>query len=390
MHKKLGRYCELHGKQELSVDKPGLDLRLPEYRRDVFKKFYRFMLKYRCLPGMVYVAFPYIIEKYNLDKEQQLWLAFLNGNTQNIITSFILFEKFPDIHNIDLTELKKFFDENWDKLSWDTDRKYQKAKFLKSVENYIRLFSQHGTQEKMFSNICCSDNKFENFDLLWAFIRKEYFEFGRLSTFSYTEYLFIIGLNINCSTLFLDDKSGSKSHRNGLCRVLGRDDLDWHNKLNPEFDGKYSKETIEWLGKEAEILLEEMKDVVEEKDKHLISYFTLESCFCTFKSHFRMNRRYASVYSDMFYERIKRAEKFWVNECPSDLNIFWDMRKELLPKQILLEMNSKDVGVKPIKQNQFLLTGQICSMMFEYAEFESHYDMNYITGDKINSLDDWF
>lgn len=378
MQSRLGRYCELNNIQELKADAPGLDLRLPQYRRDVFKKFYRFMLKYRSLPGMVYVAIPYIIDKYKLDKEQQLWLAFLNGNTQNIITTFILFEKFPDIHNIDLVALKDFFDSHWDELSWDTDRKYQKAKFIKSVENYIGLFSPFGSQQAMFDSICNSEDKYENFNKLWVFVKKEYFEFGRLSSFSYIEYLFIVGLNIQCSTLFLNDKSGSKSHRNGLCRVLGRDDLDWHDKLNPEFDGKYTKETISWLEKEAEELLAEMYEVVEDKDKHLISYFTLESCFCTFKSHFRMNRRYATVYADMFYDRIKRAELKWKGKCPSDLNMFWRMRKETLPPQMLLEMNPKDVGVKPLKQNQFLLTGQICSMMFEYPEFDSEYDKKYI------------
>jgi hypothetical protein len=34
---------------------------------------------------------------------------------------------------------------------------------------------------------------------------------------------------------------GSQSHRNGLAKVLGRDDLDWHDSNPTGFDGKYTQ-----------------------------------------------------------------------------------------------------------------------------------------------------
>ena len=74
-----------------------------------------------------------------------------------------------------------------------------------------------------------TDGIYENFNRLWDVVRKDFYSFGRLSAFSYLEYLRIMGLNLDCPTLFLRDMQGSKSHRNGLAKVLGRDDLDWHD-----------------------------------------------------------------------------------------------------------------------------------------------------------------
>src|SRR5690606_3693095 len=80
--------------------------------------------------------------------------------------------------------------------------------------------------------------------------------FGRLSAFSYTEYLWLLGYGRECESLFLDDLSGSRSHRNGLCIVDGLDEYDWHDS-NPSFDGRYSPELIEHLDDLARSLLAE-------------------------------------------------------------------------------------------------------------------------------------
>jgi len=81
--------------------------------------------------------------------------------------------------------------------------------------------------------------------------------FGRLASFSYLEYLRIMRLNLDCDQLFLEDMKGSQSHRNGLAKVLGRDDLDWHGSNPTGFNGKYTPEMLAWLNKEAALLLAE-------------------------------------------------------------------------------------------------------------------------------------
>ena len=173
----------------------------------------------------------------------------------------------------------------------------------------------------------------------------------RLASFSYLEYLRIMRVNLDCDQLFLDDMSGSKSHRNGLAKVLGRDDLDWHDSNPTEFAGKYTPEMLALLNKDAALLLDEASQRVAGKPcAYDVSYFTLESTFCTYKSWHRPNRRYPGVYLDMFHDRIKKAEATWPEE---DFGLFWDARKTYLPAHLRLEDNAHDVGVKPEKQNHY-------------------------------------
>jgi len=166
--------------------------------------------------------------------------------------------------------------------------------------------------------------------------------------------------------------NGSQSHRNGLCKVLGRDDMDWHAKLNPYFQG-YNKEIIDWLKVEGETLLNEAKERFKDKPFFRdVSYFTLESTLCCYKSHFRKNRRYPNVYTDMLYERIKYAEGKW-NGAES-FEDFWEARKLLLPKVLRKEDNPADIGLKPDKQNHFRSTGQMIMMHEEWPCFKNDYN----------------
>lgn len=61
--------------------------------------------------------------------------------------------------------------------------------------------------------------------------------------------------------MFLEDVSGSKSFRDGLAKVLGRDDLDWDGPENTTgFDGKYTPQMMEWLKQEGATILKEGKE----------------------------------------------------------------------------------------------------------------------------------
>jgi hypothetical protein len=213
-------------------------------------------------------------------------------------------------------------------------------------------------------------DKYSKFRNLWDFVRKNFLSFGRLSTFSYLEYLRIMGLDIDCDSLFLDDISGSKSHRNGLCKVLGRDDLDWYDvKGSPteHFEG-YSPEVLQWLTKEGERLLEDARERIKHPD---VSYFTLESTLCNCKSWYRPNRRYPNVYMDMMHDRIKYAETQWDR---SEVSIFWQMREQCLPEHLRLEANPNDPGLSKEKQNHFRETGEVIMMSKDWDCFDNSFD----------------
>lgn len=345
----------------------GQDFRLPQYRREVFLRAYQFHLKYGTMPGCVYFLMPWLADTHKWSWEQKLWFAFINGNTQNPVTSWLIFREFPMFPSGSYSRkvIGKWFSENYGRLEFDTDRRYHKKHFLQAVERYAHNVGNDTQGDYFMRLVGVGRDHYEGFRRLWA-AQKDFYSFGRLSMFSYSEYLRIMGLNVDCDQLFLDDLSGSKSHRNGLCKVLGRDDLDWHDS-NPGFPG-YSKETIEWLKGEGEALLGEARQrMAMERYVRDAGYFTLESQLCNFKSWFRPNRRYPNVYADMLHGRIKRAEECW----GEPLTVFWDARKDCLPERLRLEDNPYDPGVHESKQNWFRRTGEVVMMDLDWPCFDN-------------------
>lgn len=355
--------------EEVSELRVGMDFRLPKYRREVFLRFYEFHLEHRSHPGCVYYVMPWLATMNALTSEQRLWLAFINGNTQNIVTSWEIFRRFP---HVEAKGLKAWFDDNYSKLAWDTDRRYHKKDFVKSVETYRDITG--GSQVGYFYGLPGANDE-ERFDHLWGSLRRYFYTFGRLSAFSYSEYLRIMGVPISCPNLFLRDLDGSKSHRNGLSKVLGRDDMDWFRE-NPDFEGDYSDEEFGWLEDEASKLLQEARVRTRQNkkiDQKEVHYFTLESALCTYKSWHRKNRRYANVYQDMFYERIKKGAEAFGEDLAKQ---FWDCREDCQPRHLLLEFCPNDPGLESEKQNWYRNTGQVIMMSKRWPEFDNPFDRN--------------
>lgn len=370
----IGRYTTINDQPEVSTLTAGLDFRQPQYRREVFLNFYGYHLKYKAHPGAVYYTMPYISWALNYTQEQKLWMAFINGCSQNIVTTKTILDEFPDVTAYNNKDFNKWFREHYTKLGWDTDRRYVKNKLEQVIEHYITQLDGR-TQQEYFEQAMGTQDPHTNFENLWQNVMTNFYTFGRLATFSYLEFLRIVGLNLDCNSLFLDDIDGSKSHRNGLCKVLGRDDLDWHQKTNPNFTG-YTPQQIDWLKDEGQLLLNDAKEKFKDEPFYNdISYFTLESTLCCYKSWHRPNRRYPNVYNDMFYGRIMNAEKKWGGK--KDFSIFWDARKKYLPTKLRLEDNWQDCGLKPEKQNHYLNTGQVIMMDDEYPYFVNQFNQKY-------------
>jgi hypothetical protein len=344
--------------------KEGLDFRLPQYRYDVFLDFYEFHLKYRAHPGCVYYLMPYLRDRYGWDNEAALWFAFINGNTQNPVTSLILHRRFPDKGQ--WLDLVKFYKENYERLEFDTDRRYHKKSMPAAIESYLSLV---GPDQWDFYTATAQ----RGFGVMWR-AATSISTFGRLSAYSYLEYVRIMGIDFDCDDLMLADRDGSRSHRNGLCIVSGLDHYDWH-KSNPTFDGNYPPELIASLETMGAQILANMKKRAAGKDyERDVSYFTLESALCTYKSWHRPNRRYPNVYNDMLFNRIKKNEAAWPEE---DLSVFWEARKHYLPDYLRLEDNPKDLGLNARKQNHYLTTGQVIMMNRDYPYYKNEYNDEY-------------
>lgn len=352
--------------------RPGLDFRLPEFRRETFTRFFLWSARYRSFPGCVYYAFPALCAKYRWEPEQALWFAFLNGNTQHPITSLILHQICPDPSSTKAVRaMLATYRARYDRLAFDTDRRHWKKGLPEAVESYLRAVQRFGGNQLEMWRAAAESG----FSGVWRQATALY-GFGRLSAFSYAEYLRIMGIPFNCDDLFLGDRSGSRSHRNGLCIVLGRDELDWHAS-NPDFDGHYPPELIRRLEDEATDLLAEAKMRADGDWADDVGFFTLESALCTYKSWHRPNRRYPNVYNDMLYDRIKRYEERYPG-APTD--VFWEIRRLWLPRHLRLEDNPGDPGCVPVKQNWYRTTGQVPVMGHDDPVFWSDFDEQVALG----------
>ena len=349
----------------------GLDFRRPEYRREVFLRFYEFHTKYRSHPGGVYYLMPYFVKRGEWTPEQRLWFAFVNGNTLSPVTSYIIFQHFPVLAEIDIHELADWFKSPsvYARLSFGTDRRFHKKSFVESVACYQEQLGGK-SQWDFFSAFCKEGEEHANFQRIWDKVQSSFLTFGRVSSYSYLEFLRIMGLDLDCDQLFLDDRAGSRSHRNGLCKVIGRDDLDWHSS-NPGFDGLYAEDVIDELETFGASLLSDAKARAAGKPwERDIGYFTLESALCNYMKWHRHASTYPNVYNDVLFERIQYAESQWFS--PS-MDIFWEARAASLPPNLLMERNPRDAGNVPLKQNHYKQTGQVIMMERDWDCFQNDY-----------------
>jgi len=311
------------------------DYRQPEHRREYFDALYSMNLQRRVMPGLVYLYMPELVKRQGWDSEQALWFAFLNGMTQNPITSLRLLERLPRVPpaGAALAGFTEWFNSEWDTLQFDTDRRYQKKDTIEAIKAYAHLAESHGSQGAMLTG---------SYQRLWALVRGEYYSFGRLSAFSYLEYVNIMGFGADCDDLLFADKSGSRSHRNGMFFLLGQDSLVWDKRLPNGQIGDYLefKKICGWLAAEADTYLRGF--AAFHVDVPNVNHFTLESNLCTFKNHF-FGRRYPGVYADMAQERIEWADE---RGQAAYTEVFKAIRSDCLPEWLRSECGSDRFTLK--------------------------------------------
>jgi hypothetical protein len=321
-----------------------MDYRQKGQRGVYFDSLYRASLEYKIHPGLVYLYIPQLVRKFNWGTEETLWFCVINGHTQNPITSFRIFEQQPTIPTTDSewSRLQDWFNEEWSNLSFDTDRRKQKKDTIQGLKSYAKLVGDE-TQEKLW--------KGKSYEECWLTANSIH-SFGRLSTFSYLEYVKIVGHAPDCNDLMFRDFEGSKSHRNGMFLLLGKDELVYDKRMENGQSGKYDNFSTLCEGLETtatEWLFDFRERVFDHED---IGRFTFESCLCQFKNNF-FARRYPGVYSDMGFDRIKWYE---VRGFQKETLAFREMREELLPAW-LLEEREDPVVPRKIKAAMFTETG---------------------------------
>lgn len=228
---------------------------------------------------------------------------------------------------VGLERLKDWNNHNYKRLRYQTDTKWNKGHLPAQFESYKNWVGDI-SQADRFKQFLGGSNR-DNFDQLWIEIKEKFHKFGRYSTWFYMQTLKqCCDLPIEPGNLMLDDYSGSRSHRNGLCLALGMDD--WYDK-------KLTHKQISWLEAEAYYILEEVKKEYPNTD-----YFDMETCLCSFKKLFRVRQgRYLGYYLDRQAEEISKCEADGWDGI--DWQPMWDARDETLNNKLLTNQinNSK-------------------------------------------------
>lgn len=338
-----------------------IDWRLPENRREIFQRFYSFHLKYLAHPGMVYSWLPAIAEALDMDETQKAWLVWLNGNTQNPVTSLMLLEVAP--YHTGWRAAVEFWNDNFKLLEWDTDRRHQKSKFGEATERWFREYGEDPAADWLRHGEA-------GWEDVWKYARAQPY-MGRLSAWSMSEYAWLLfeGQLPDIGSWLLDDKKGSQSHRNGLALVKGMDATYW------DPDAAHVLGIVDELDAFADELLEEAR---ERNPGHPhVGRYTMESALCTHKSWYKPNRRYPGVYADMAYHRLKKAE----GRFNRQFDLLWDARQHDLPEYLRLEDNPHDPGLAKVKQNHFLETGQPVMMGYDWPDLQSDFNAAVARGE---------
>jgi hypothetical protein len=354
------------------------DWRLPQHRREAFLRFYGWSVKHRSFPGGAHYVLPYLAQVMDLDLEQRYWLAWLNANTQNPVTTLMLFQAAPRL--ADAEKAVGFWGAHYRALDWDTDRRYHKARFGDAVRGYAAAMDCGCThpQHRYF-------NAGDDWGRWWA-LGSALPTMGRLSTWSYLEYLrILLGPHMvpDADTLMLQDIPGSRSHRNGLALVAGWDDwiVDKQLGLPETTDAVYLPEVLETLEGEAEHLFSQ----AQQRTGGAADRLSLESALCTYKSWHKPNRRYPGVYNDMLYNRLVTAENRWGYR----FGALWDARMRSLPPRLRLEDRPGDPGVSPVKQNWYRQTGQVIALEPDWPDMPDGFETKVQAGDFGKRVRPW-
>jgi hypothetical protein len=261
----------------------------------------------------------YLFDRFEHNTEQKLWIAWIYGTTYYFPTTWVIWNEFPDMELVGVERLKEWNNENYKRLRYQTDTKWNKGHLPTQFESYKEWIGNRSQLEAFRPFLL--QNPDENFNKLWDEVKSKFHKFGRYSTWFYMQTLKqCCGLPLEPGSLMLEDHSGSRSHRNGLCMAV--DKPEW-------YDAKLTSKELNYLDDVSrEILLEVKRDFPN------TDYFDMETCLCSFKKLFRVKHgRYLGYYLDRQAEEISKCERDGWDGI--DWEPMWDARKETLNNKLL-------------------------------------------------------
>lgn len=304
--------------------------------KELFIYWYKWSLKYKDCDPSIWMT-NYLNNRFEYNEEEKYWLCWLYGNTYYLPTAWILKNEFPDFELATESRITKWNSENYKRLRYQIDTRYNKGHLPEMFVSYKKLIGNKTQKEKLLE--FSKDNEERTFENLYLILNKELYKFGRYTIWFYLQHLkHTVNFPVCPNSLLLNNFEGSKSHRNGL--IYATNKLDWLNT-------KLTEKEYDFLEQEAKEIVQEVKREFPEAD-----FFNMETCLCSFKKLFRKDDfRWLGYYLARQKQEIEIVEKDgWYG---IEWNVLWQARRETLDKKLL------NISINEKQTNNFLELGII-------------------------------
>lgn len=280
----------------------------------------------------------YFFDRFEYNNEQRLWLTWIYGTTYYWPTAYVIWNEFPDMELVGIDRLTDWNNSNYSRLRYQTDTKWNKGHLAEQFISYKEFVGDRSQREALTHNFV--GDPIKDFYSLWETVNS-WHKFGRYTSWFYIQTLKqCCNIPVDVDSLWLHDYSGSRSHRNGLCYAVGKEE--W-------IDQKLDKSQIDFLESKGR----ELRERTIEKYPHvahLADFFAMETALCSFKKLFRRKSgRYLSYYLDRQAEEIRKVEAD--NWEGIDWTPMWQARSETVDAKYLVGAIDKSLF------NTFLDTG---------------------------------
>lgn len=254
------------------------DWRLPENRKELFKRYFKWRVWSKDLDHTHYKN--HFCENY--DYERRAWFAMTFGMTYRTPQCFAYTETFPYFQEIDFGKLEAWNLENWKRTSYGTDARYNKGHFFDQCVSLKEWLGSKTFQQKLES-ICVFSSEKKNFEALYSEILKIH-KFGRMTGWLSMQALFdLLKLPIDPGEIMISgyspmNDSSLQSIWNGLCA---------YENLPEKMVGKYgsyeiTNKDVDWASEK----LMEYTASAEEFAGEKVDSFKKESIWCQYKRLF--------------------------------------------------------------------------------------------------------
>jgi hypothetical protein len=306
-----------------------IDYRAKEHRRAGFVKYFMWEVVFNDVDTATWLC-NYINNALEYDTEKRFWFAWLYGTTYHAAAAWVILNAFPNFHEININEMIQWNSENYKRLRYQTDTKYNKG-FLPPMYASYKRFIGDGTQQKMFESLY-ADNEEKTFNIIWTAVNMNIHKFGRMMTWIYLQQLkHTCAVPLEPTSMFLRDYGGSRHHRNGLLLALGMEDL---------IDKRLSEKQYAALEYEAQKIIHETRERFP-AHAYKADLFCLESALCGYKKMWRANdSRYFGYALDRQAEEITQVQNDGWSGI--DWSLLWRAREDVIdarltPNKVILK-----------------------------------------------------